>query len=139
MLNTHVIHHEAGWSLHATETVVAAYVSKNPISASDLPSLIASVFKALDRLDGLREASVEEEQSLTPAVPIKKSVTPDYIICLDDGLKFRSLKRHIATLGMTPEQYRAKWGLPDSYPMTAPSYSTKRSELAKANGLGTKR
>ena len=111
--------------------IVSAYVSKNPVPAGDLPNLIGEVHAALVRLDGgaAREAA-------KPAVPVKRSVTPDYIVCLDDGKKFKSLKRHLRRLNMTPEQYREKWGLPADYPMVAPKYAAARSALAKRFGLG---
>ena len=102
----------------ATE-IVAAYVSNNSVSATELPALIESVYRALGQL-GTPAAPVVEEQK--PAVPVKKSVTPEYIICLEDGKKFKSLKRHLRTsYGMTPEVYREKWGLPKDYPMVAPA------------------
>lgn len=116
--------------------IVSAYVSSNPVSAADLPALIADTHRALRSLSSSEVAVVVEE--LTPAVSIRKSVTPDYIVCLDDGKKFKSLKRHLSVLGMTPDEYRAKWGLPKDYPMVAPNYAATRSELAKSNGLGRK-
>jgi predicted transcriptional regulator len=117
--------------------VISAYVSNNPVPVSELPSLIAQVHQSLV---GLTNGSATEPvEKLAPAVPIKKSVTPDYIVCLDDGKKFKSLKRHLkTTFGMTPEEYRAKWNLPTDYPMVAPSYAAARSELAKKMGLGRK-
>ena len=125
-------------SLEMTTEIVAAYVSNNPVPASELPGLIASVWQSLKQLNG---GSVQvEAKKPVPAVPIKKSVTRDYIVCLEDGRKFKSLKRPLmARYGMTPEEYRAKWELPADYPMTAPSYAEKRSELAKAAGLGRKK
>ena len=119
----------------STQHIVAAYVSKNPVSTADLPGLIASVYKALS---GLNAPDAPPAAAQEPAVPIKKSITPDAIICLDDGKRFKSLKRHIAGLGMTPEQYRAKWNLPADYPMVSSSYSQRRSDLAKQHGLGKK-
>lgn len=116
--------------------IVSAYVSNNALSPADLPKLIAETHMALRSL--ATETSQPVVQELTPAVPIKKSVTPDFIICLDDGKKFKSLKRHLTQLGMTPAEYRAKWGLPENYPMVAPNYSATRSSLAKSNGLGRK-
>lgn len=116
--------------------VVCAYISHNPVSPTDLPKLIQDVHNAVVALAAPVPAAAEPEV-LLPAVPIRRSVTPDAIICLDDGLRFKSLKRHLTTLGMTPDGYRAKWGLPADYPMVAPNYSTRRSDLAKANGLGT--
>lgn len=116
--------------------IVSAYVSSNAISAADLPALIADTHRALRSLSFNEAAAIVEE--LTPAVSIRKSVTPDYIVCLDDGKKFKSLKRHLSVLGMTPDEYRAKWGLPKDYPMVAPNYAATRSALAKSNGLGRK-
>ncbi|WP_332690604.1 MucR family transcriptional regulator, partial [Devosia sp.] len=101
--------------------IVSAYVSSNAIAAADLPALIADTHRALRSLSSNEVAAVVEE--LTPAVSIRKSVTPDYIVCLDDGKKFKSLKRHLSVLGMTPDEYRAKWGLPKDYPMVAPNYA----------------
>lgn len=116
--------------------IVSAYVSKNAVSPTDLPALIASTHKALQSLSGAEAQPVAEK--LQPAVPIRKSITPEFLICLDDGKKFKSLKRHLSVLGMTPDEYRAKWGLPKDYPMVAPNYAATRSALAKSNGLGRK-
>lgn len=117
--------------------IVSAYVSHNALSASDLPKLISSVHVALSSLAGV--ASAEPVIELKPAVPVKKSITPEYLICLEDGKKFKSLKRHLRTeYDMSPEEYRAKWGLPADYPMVAPTYSEARSRLAKTIGLGRK-
>jgi predicted transcriptional regulator len=121
--------------LEQVAEIVSAYVSNNAVSAADLPGLIASTHSAMRSLSAPPE-QLEEAQN--PAVPIKKSVTPDFIVCLDDGKKFKSLKRHLSVLGMTPDEYRAKWGLPSSYPMVAPNYAATRSALAKSNGLGRK-
>ncbi|MEQ1864990.1 MAG: MucR family transcriptional regulator [Micropepsaceae bacterium] len=118
--------------------VVTAYVANNRMSAVDLPGLISSVHQAVASLRAGNGEGVREAQK--PAVPIKRSVTDAFIICLEDGLKFKSLKRHLnSSYGMTPEQYRAKWGLPHDYPMVAPNYAEHRSRLAKAIGLGRKR
>jgi predicted transcriptional regulator len=120
-----------------TADVVATYVAHNVISAEKLPDFIGSVYAALSKaaLDGTEPPKVE----LTPAVPVKKSVTQDYLICLEDGKKFKSLKRHLHThYGLSPEAYREKWGLPRDYPMVAPSYAAARSDLAKSMGLGRK-
>ncbi len=118
-------------------SVVGAYVSHNALSAGDLPKLIAQVHQALIALGG--PAPVEAAPELKPAVPVKKSITPDYLICLEDGKKFKSLKRHLRTeYDMSPDEYRARWGLPPDYPMVAPSYSEARSALAKSIGLGRK-
>jgi predicted transcriptional regulator len=118
--------------------IVSAYVSNNSVPATDLPSLLQSVYAALTKTaQGQRE---EPQAELVPAVSVRKSVTPDAIICLDDGKSFKSLKRHLrTTYDMTPEQYRAKWNLPADYPMVAPNYAKARSELAKTMGLGQQR
>ncbi|WP_018698560.1 MucR family transcriptional regulator [Amorphus coralli] len=121
-----------------TADIVSAYVSNNTVSAQDLPTLIHEVYGALLKTSG--EAAEPEPEPLKPAVPIKKSVTPDYIICLEDGKKFKSLKRHLRThYNLSPEDYREKWGLAADYPMVAPNYAAARSELAKRMGLGQQR
>ena len=114
--------------------IVAAYVSRNSVPTSGLADLIHSVHAALSKL-GAGEA-IPKTEVLVPAVSIRKSVTPGFLICLDDGKKFKSLKRHLRDLGMTPDQYRAKWGLPQRYPMVAPAYTATRSALAKKIGFG---
>ena len=116
--------------------IVSAYVTKNSVRPSDLPDLIASVHSALQSLSAPRQAAPEK---LEPPVSIKKSITPDYLISLEDGKGYKSLKRHLTGRGLTPEQYREKWGLPRDYPMVAPNYAKRRSELAKTMGLGQKR
>ena len=118
--------------------IVSAYVANNSVAANDLPALIGEVHGALLRVSsGIQEVPAEAPK---PAVPIKKSVTADYIICLEDGKKFKSLKRHLRTqYNMTPEQYREKWGLAPDYPMVAPNYAKARSDLAKSMGLGQQR
>jgi predicted transcriptional regulator len=116
--------------------IVAAYVSHNSVPSADLAALISSVHATLTKLGA--DTAAPEPEKLTPAVAIKKSVTPGYIICLDDGKRFKSLKRHLATLGMTADQYREKWNLPKDYPMVAPEYSSSRSALAMKIGLGRK-
>ncbi len=127
-------------NITVTAEIVAAYVSNNSVAAADLPRIIGEVHSSLQRLAAGEAAAVPvPEVKLVPAVPIKKSVTPDFIICLEDGQKFRSLKRHLmASYEMTPDQYRAKWGLSDDYPMVAPNYAAERSAMAKAMGLGGK-
>jgi predicted transcriptional regulator len=117
--------------------IVCAYVSHNALSPSDLPKLISEVHGALR---GLQTGEVQEQQEeRKPAVPVRKSVAPDHIVCLEDGKKFKSLKRHLRThYNLSPEEYREKWGLPPDYPMVAPNYSETRSRLAKVNGLGRK-
>ncbi len=115
--------------------IVSAYVSANSVAAQDLPALIRTVHSVLREVSGAPGAAQDVPQE--PAVPVKKSVTPDFIICLEDGKKFKSLKRHLRTrYNMTPEEYRAKWGLPHDYPMVAPNYAKERSNLAKRMGLG---
>ncbi|AZO22569.1 MucR family transcriptional regulator [Mesorhizobium sp. M1E.F.Ca.ET.045.02.1.1] len=122
--------------IELTAEVVSAYVSNNPLPVGELPALIDHVHAALQGTMGGPAAKPEE---LKPAVPIRKSVTPDYIISLEDGKKFKSLKRHLAThYGLTPEEYRAKWRLSADYPMVAPNYAAARSALAKTMGLGRK-
>jgi predicted transcriptional regulator len=112
--------------------IVSAYVSKNPVAAEDLPAVIRSVHATLGGFSG-ESASPPR----TPAIAIKKSVTPDYIVCLEDGKKLKMLKRYLrARYGLTPDAYRAKWNLPADYPMVAPSYAARRSEFAKQSGLG---
>ncbi|MGL4397665.1 MAG: MucR family transcriptional regulator [Hyphomicrobium sp.] len=124
--------------VNITATIVAAYVSKNNIASGDLPGLIADTHAALSRAAG-RPAPVEREDS-KPKIAVKKSVMADYLICLEDGKKFKSLKRHLRThYNLSPEEYREKWGLPHDYPMVAPNYARARSDLAKKMGLGTKR
>jgi predicted transcriptional regulator len=115
--------------------IVSAYVSNNSVPAGDLPGLISEVHLALARVGNGAAAEAPK-----PAIAIKKSITPDYIICLEDGKKFKSLKRHLRTqYNLTPEQYREKWGLAPDYPMVAPNYAKARSDLAKEMGLGQQR
>ena len=121
--------------IEMTADIVAAYVGANSVAASDLPSLIQSVHRALSGVAA--GADVTEAAPKEPAVPVKKSITPDHLVCLEDGRKFKSLKRHLRTkYNMSPEDYRAKWGLAKDYPMVAPNYAKARSELAKQMGLG---
>ncbi len=118
--------------------IISAYVRKNAVRPADLPDLIAEVHGALVRVSAGADPVVVEAQK--PAVPIKKSVLPDFIICLEDGKKFKSLKRHLSTAyDMTPQQYREKWGLASDYPMVAPNYAAQRSALARNSGLGQQR
>lgn len=118
--------------------IVSAYVSNNSVPSGDLPVLISEVHGALLKVAG--GASEPPVEAPKPAISVKKSITPDYIICLEDGKKFKSLKRHLRTqYNMSPEQYREKWGLPVDYPMVAPNYAKARSELAKEMGLGQQR
>lgn len=121
-----------------TAGIISAYVSNNTVVASDLPAIIGDVHEALSKAS-LRIGSSEREE-LRPAVALKKSVTPDHIVCLEDGKKFKSLKRHLRThYNLSPEEYREKWNLPHDYPMVAPNYAAARSQLAKQMGLGTRR
>jgi predicted transcriptional regulator len=121
-----------------TAKIVAAYVSNNTVASADIPALINQVHTALLRVTSGEAQSPSEP--LKPAVPIKRSINPDFIVCLDDGKKFKSLKRHLRTqYNMTPEQYREKWSLPADYPMVAPNYAAARSQLAKQMGLGQQR
>ena len=124
--------------IELTAKIVAAYVSHNSVSAGDLPSLINQVHGALSRVtSGHSEAPSEP---LKPAVSVKRSITPDFIVCLEDGKKFKSLKRHLRTqYALTPDQYRAKWNLPPDYPMVSHNYAQARSQLAKQMGLGQQR
>jgi predicted transcriptional regulator len=124
--------------IELTAEIVSAYVSNNSVAAGDIPALINQIHLALSQVsEGGGEAVAEP---LRPAIPVKRSVNADYIVCLDDGKKFKSLKRHLRTqYGMTPEQYREKWGLPADYPMVAPNYAAARSQLAKQMGLGQQR
>ena len=121
--------------IEMTTDIVSAYVGNNSVSAADLPALIQSVHRALSTVTS---AAVEAAPApKEPAVPIKKSITPDYLVCLEDGRKFKSLKRHLRTkYDMSPDEYRSKWGLPKDYPMVAPNYAKARSDLAKQMGLG---
>ena len=124
--------------IELTADIVSAYVSNNSISAGDIPGLINQVHGALLRVSGGHGESPSEP--LKPAVSLKRSITPEYLVCLEDGKKFKSLKRHLRTqYSMTPEQYREKWGLPPDYPMVAPNYAAARSQLAKQMGLGQQR
>ena len=124
--------------IQLTAEIVSAYVSNNTVPAGDIPSLITQVHAALSRVTGAPGEPAAEP--LKPAVAVKKSITPEYIVCLEDGKKFKSLKRHLRTqYNMTPEQYRDKWGLPADYPMVAPNYAAARSDLAKQMGLGQQR
>lgn len=120
-----------------TADIVSSYVASNQIALGEVASLIASVHGALQDLAAGR--TKEEPQPLKPPVPIKKSITPDYLISLEDGRSYKSLKRHLAGKGLTPAEYREKWGLPRDYPMVAPNYSEQRSQLARASGLGQAR
>jgi predicted transcriptional regulator len=123
-------------SVELAAQVVAAYISNNPLPKGDLPDLILAVHSSLTRLGREPEQAQAQVEAKLPAVPVRKSITPDYLICLEDGKKFKSLRRHLGALGLTPEQYRVKWKLPSDYPMVAPSYAAQRSALAIKLGLG---
>jgi predicted transcriptional regulator len=121
-----------------TSQIISAYVSKNTVAPADLPSIIGDVHEALSKAS--HRISNTEREELKPAIALKKSVTPDFIVCLEDGKKFKSLKRHLRThYNLSPEEYREKWGLPHDYPMVAPNYAAARSQLAKQMGLGTRK
>src|SRR5262245_21268366 len=121
--------------IELTANIVSAYVSNNPVAAGDIPTLISQVHSALLQVSAGRSDAASEP--LRPAVPVKKSITPDHVVCLEDGKKFKSLRRHLRRqYNITPEQYRKKWGLPPDYPMVAPNYAAARSQLA-ADGAGS--
>lgn len=127
-----------GNHIELTAEIVSAYVSNNTVPAGEIPSLINQVHAALVRVSG--KSGDAPAEPLKPAVSVKKSITPEHIVCLEDGKKFKSLKRHLRTqYNMTPEQYREKWGLSADYPMVAPNYAAARSQLAKQMGLGQQR
>jgi predicted transcriptional regulator len=128
------VNDEVSSNLELTASIVSAYVANNSVPVNSLVDLVASVYASIERLGRAPEAV-----ALVPAVPVKKSVTPDFIYSLEDGRKFKSLKRHLSSrYGMTPDQYRTKWNLPPDYPMVAPNYAEKRSSLARTMGLGRK-
>ena len=121
-----------------TVEIVSAYVSNNTVPVHELPNLINEIHQALSRASS--NAPMPDREELKPAISVKKSVNPDFIICLEDGKKFKSLKRHLRThYNLSPEEYREKWNLPHDYPMVAPNYAAARSDLAKKMGLGTRR
>src|SRR5271155_3957560 len=124
--------------MELTADIVSAYVSNNSVPSADIPALIGQIHSALKRVSGGQAAAPAEP--LKPAVPVKRSINADFLVCLEDGLKFKSLKRHLRTrYTMTPDQYREKWALPPDYPMVAPNYAAARSQLAKQMGLGQQR
>jgi predicted transcriptional regulator len=124
--------------MELTADIVSAYVSNNSVPSADIPALMGQIHSALKRVSGGQAAAPAEP--LKPAVPVKRSINSDFIVCLEDGLKFKSLKRHLRTrYNMTPDQYREKWALPPDYPMVAPNYAAARSQLAKQMGLGQQR
>jgi predicted transcriptional regulator len=125
-----------GELLRMTAEVVASYVRQNPVAADRLPELINSVHDSLKSANG-QSPQPQPEQPAKPAVAIRKSIQPDYLVCLEDGKKLKMLKRHLrTTYNMSPDEYRAKWGLPPDYPMVAPNYAAQRSDFAKRIGLG---
>lgn len=117
-----------------TVELVAAFISNNPLPRTELPDLIYTVHAALGKLG--EESTSEPVEVKAPAVPVRKSITPEFLICLEDGKKFKSMRRHLGQLGLTPDEYRAKWNLPSDYPMVAPNYAAQRSAMAKRIGLG---
>jgi predicted transcriptional regulator len=119
-----------------TADIVSSYVANNAVHRADLPTVIASVHAALQ---GLVAPKVAEPEKPQPAVSIRRSITPDFLISLEDGKKYKTLKRHLAKMGLTADEYRVKWGLPADYPMVAPNYAAKRAELARNSGLGQQR
>lgn len=126
--------------IQLTAKIVSAYVSNNTVSSAEIPALIGQVYAALTRVSNGGGPVAAPAEPLKPAVPIKRSITAEHIVCLEDGKKFKSLKRHLRTqYDMTPDQYRAKWSLPPDYPMVAPNYAAARSQLAKQMGLGQQR
>ena len=127
---------QAEQPVHLAAEVVSAFVANNSVPRAELFALIEAVHGVFVRLASGAQSAPSVAPPKEPAVPIRKSITPDHLICLDDGRKFKSLRRHLSALGMTPDQYRAKWNLSSDYPMVAPNYSAQRSALAKAIGLG---
>jgi predicted transcriptional regulator len=127
-----------GTYIQLTANIVSAYVSNNTVASGEISGLISQVYSALMRVSGGQP--VAPAGPLKPAVSVRRSITPEYLVCLEDGKKFKSLKRHLRTqYDMTPEKYREKWGLPSDYPMVAPNYAAARSQLAKQMGLGQQR
>ncbi len=119
--------------------LVATFTAYNPLPKSELPGLIEALHSTVERLVSEPESVPPQVETKAPAVPIRKSITPDYLICLEDGKQLKSLRRHLGALGLSPEQYREKWKLPSDYPMVAPNYAAQRSTLAKKSGLGSLR
>jgi predicted transcriptional regulator len=138
MDNDNSDHVERSELLALTSDIVSSHVSNNSVGMADLPALIEQVFNSLEKLGSAGKDPIAEKPK--PAVPIRRSITPDYIVCLEDGKKLKMLKRHLRTAyDMTPEEYRERWGLPADYPMVAPNYAAQRRTLAKKIGLGTQR
>jgi predicted transcriptional regulator len=127
---------DASKQIELVAEIVAAFVANNSLPTDGLPPLIHAVHAAIMNLAAGAEIAPPKVAEKTPAVPVRKSITPDYLICLDDGKRFKSLRRHLTGLGLTAEQYREKWNLPSDYPMVAPNYAAKRSAFAKKIGLG---
>ena len=128
---------ESGEMLRMAANIVAAYVAHNSLPVSQITEVINTVYNSLRSISG--GTAVASAETLKPAVPVRRSVTPEYLVCLEDGKKLKMLKRHLrASYGLTPDEYRAKWGLPPDYPMVAPNYANQRSEFAKKIGLGRK-
>jgi predicted transcriptional regulator len=128
---------DSGEMLRMAANIVAAYVAHNPLPVSQITEIINTVYNSLRGISG--GAVAPSPESLKPAVPVRRSVTPEYLVCLEDGKKLKMLKRHLrAAYGLTPDEYRAKWGLPPDYPMVAPNYAAQRSDFAKKIGLGRK-
>jgi predicted transcriptional regulator len=125
--------------IYTVSEIAQAFMAKNELRIDQIPELFSTIGHALDGLSAQPEPEPEAAPHTEPAVPVADSVQPDFIVCLDDGKKFKSMKRHLGQIGMTPDEYRAKWDLPSDYPMVAPSYAAQRSELAKSMGLGRKR
>src|ERR1700690_1808430 len=126
-------------SIELAAEVVASFISNTPLPRTELPALIQPGYSAIEGLGEDLENAPPQVESKAPAGPVRKSVTPDYLICLEDGKRFKSMRRHLRLLGLTPEQYREKWRLPSDYPMVAANYAAQRSALAKKIGLGRKR
>lgn len=122
--------------LELTAELVAAFISNNPLPRTELPDLIQAVHSAVAKLGQESASAPAPVEAKAPAVPVRKSITPEFLICLEDGKKFKSMRRHLGQLGLTPDEYRAKWNLPSDYPMVAPNYAAQRSEMAKKIGLG---
>ena len=116
--------------------IIAAFVANNPLPKTELPALIQAIYMTVARLEGEPKSAPAPIEPKAPAVPIRRSITPEFLICLEDGKRFKSMRRHLAGLGLTPDQYREKWNLPADYPMVAPNYAAQRSAMAKEIGLG---
>lgn len=134
-----IVGDESSHLLELTSEVISSYVANNPVPSGDLPEIINNVYEAFQKISEDEQQSRTPAKELVPAVPVKKSLNDDFIICLEDGKQFKSLKRHLSShYGLSPDEYREKWGLPHDYPMVAPNYAKARSRLAKEIGLGRK-